>query len=243
VEPKRRRVARNLALLLASALCVAALRAAFLATLVAWVEVRRIGLLSLFPLGPPWRLVLGVLLLDYTLWHWHRLNHLVPLLWRFHVIHHADRDLDASTGARFHCGEMSLSMGYRALQVLAIGTDAATLAAWQALLIPSVLFHHSNLRLPVRLDRALVPFVVTPRMHGIHHSNYRDETNSNWASLLSVWDRLHGTLRLDVPDRSITIGVPAYAAVPAVTLLPMLLGPFRRQPDYWRGRIRRAEPS
>jgi sterol desaturase/sphingolipid hydroxylase (fatty acid hydroxylase superfamily) len=183
---------------------------------------------------------LGVLALDYTLWHWHRWTHFVPFLWRFHAVHHADRDLDATTGARFHFGEMSLSVVYRALQVLVIGADATTLAVWNGLLIPSVLFHHSNVSLDPRLERLLAPFIVTPRMHSIHHSNWRDETDSNWSSLLSIWDRLHGTLRLDVPIEAVTIGVPAYSGPDAVTLERMLAAPFRTRPDYWQGRLRRA---
>lgn len=240
VEPQARRVGRNLVLLGTSAACVAALNAAFLAGVVAWTERSGAGLLGAAGLSKAWRLALGVVLLDYTLWHWHRWNHLVPFLWRFHAVHHADRDLDVSTGARFHWGEMTLSVGYRALQVVVIGADSLTLAVWQALLIPSVLFHHSNVRLPPAAERALVPFVVTPRMHEIHHSDVRDEANSNWASLFTVWDRLHRTLRLDVPHEAITIGVPAYQSPDAVVLSRMLVEPLRPQPDYWQRRLTRT---
>jgi sterol desaturase/sphingolipid hydroxylase (fatty acid hydroxylase superfamily) len=243
VEPRLRRVARNAALLATSAGCVTLLQAAFLTSFIAWVEKRGLGLLPRLPLPRGLRIAIGAALLDYSLWHWHRWNHRVPFLWRFHVIHHADRDLDVSTGARFHWGEMSLSMAYRSLQVAAIGADALTLAVWNGLLIPSVLFHHSNLRLDPRWERALAFLIVTPRMHGIHHSDWRDETNSNWSSLLSIWDRLHGTLRLDVPAEAITIGVPAYDRREAVTLGRMLVGPFLSQRDYWQGRLRRALPS
>lgn len=239
VEPKSHRVARNAALLASSAVCVAFLQAAFLAALIAGIERGRVGLLWLLPLSDGWRMAIGALLLDYTLWHWHRWNHVVPFLWRFHVIHHADRGLDASTGARFHFGEMSLSVGFRALQVVVTGADALTLAVWNALLIPSVLFHHSNLRLSPRVERLLLPFIVTPRMHTIHHSNFKEETDSNWSSLLSIWDRLHGTLRLDVPLDAVTIGVPAYGRPEAVTLGRMLIGPLLPQPDHWQGRLRR----
>lgn len=240
LEPKARRMARNAALLGISAACVFLLQAGFLTAVVAWAERRQFGLVPRIAPAGPWRVGLGVLALDYTLWHWHRWTHVVPFLWRFHVVHHADRDLDAATGARFHFGEMSLSVVYRALQVLVIGADATTLAVWNGLLIPSVLFHHSNVRLDPRLERLLAPLLVTPRMHSIHHSNWRHETDSNWSSLLSVWDRLHGTLRLDVPIDAVTIGVPAYSGADAVTLERMLAAPFRTQPDYWQGRLRRA---
>jgi len=240
VEPKGRRRARNAALFGTSAACVFLLQATFLAGVVTWVERSGLGLVPRIAPAGPWRMLLGALALDYSLWHWHRWNHVVPFLWRFHAIHHADRDLDATTGARFHFGEMSLSVVYRALQVFVIGADATTLAVWSGLLIPSVLFHHSNLRLEPRLERLLAPVIVTPRMHSIHHSNWRAETDSNWSSLLSIWDRLHGTLRVDVPLEAVTIGVPAYASPDAVTLERMLAAPFREQPDYWQGRLQRA---
>jgi len=241
VEPRWTRLRRNLVLLGSSAACVAVLNGVFLTAFVAGVERSGLGLLPWLGLRPPWRMALGVSLLDYTLWHWHRWNHLVPFLWRFHAVHHSDRDLDVATGPRFHFGEMTLSIGYRALQVLLLGTDAATIAVWQLMLMPSVLFHHSNLRLPPSLDRALVQLIVTPRMHGIHHSNVRAETNSNWSSLVTIWDRMHGTLRLDVPQQAITIGIPAYDRPEAVTLGRLLVEPFRPQPDYWRRRLTRAD--
>ena len=174
------------------------------------------------------------MLLDYTLWFWHYANHRVPFLWRFHLVHHADRDLDGSTAFRFHFGEHALSVPVRALQVAAIGVEPGALWVFQVVLLASVVFHHSNVRLPVGLERVLVRFVVTPRMHGIHHSIVREETDSNWSSGLTVWDRLHGTLRLDVPQEEITIGVPAFREPEQVTLGRSLALPFERQPDSWR---------
>jgi sterol desaturase/sphingolipid hydroxylase (fatty acid hydroxylase superfamily) len=169
------------------------------------------------------RAVLSFLILDYT----------VPFLWRFHLVHHVDRDLDTSTALRFHFGEFTMSIGVRALQLVAIRGDLAVLAAWQAALFASILFHHSNVRLPARLDRALSWLIVTPRMHGIHHSRVHAETDSNWSSLLTIWDRLHGTLRLDVPQERIEIGVPAYTEERDVTLPRLVVLPFVRQRDDW----------
>ncbi len=181
-------------------------------------------------------LVLGFLFLDYTLWIWHRLNHEVPFLWRFHLVHHVDRDLDASTGVRFHFGEIGLSIGFRALQLAFIGGDLELLGAWQSALFASILFHHSNVRLPARLDRSLAVLIVTPRMHGIHHSHVREETDSNWSSLLTIWDRLHGTLRLDVPQDDVTIGVPAWDDERDVSLARIVAMPFREQRADWTPR-------
>ena len=143
--------------------------------------------------------------------------------------------MDASTGVRFHFGEMALSVGWRALQVAAIGPSALGLWLYQVLLAASVLFHHSNTRLPVRLERALVRIIVTPRMHGIHHSDWRNETDSNWSSLLSVWDLLHRTLRLNVPQSEVVVGVPAYRDPSDVTLPRILSLPFRPRRNDWIG--------
>jgi sterol desaturase/sphingolipid hydroxylase (fatty acid hydroxylase superfamily) len=195
---------------------------------------RGIGLLNRLETHGWIRVAVTLLLLDYTLWFWHWVNHRVPFFWRFHSVHHVDRDLDVSTGVRFHFGELGLSVLFRALQISAIGADPVSVAIWQMLLFVSVLFHHSNTRLPLALERVLVRIVVTPRMHGIHHSDYQNETNTNWSSLLSVWDYLHGTIRLDVPQQSVTIGVPAFDDPRKVTLGKILVMPFRRWKEYWR---------
>jgi sterol desaturase/sphingolipid hydroxylase (fatty acid hydroxylase superfamily) len=104
---------------------------------------------------------------------------------------------------------------------------------FQTILFASILFHHSNLRLPEKLERVLVRILVTPRMHGIHHSDRYEETNSNWASLLTLWDFVHRTFRMDVPEERITIGVPAYRDPSEVTVGKILTLPFRRQRDDW----------
>jgi sterol desaturase/sphingolipid hydroxylase (fatty acid hydroxylase superfamily) len=228
-----RHVGRNLATAALSALVTAVARPRFLAPLADRVERERLGVLQRLPLPPLIRTLAGVLLLDYTLWWWHFANHRVPLLWRFHLVHHVDRDLDASTGIRFHFGEMAFSVALRMAQLRLLGVSRLAMTIWQTLLLISIAFHHSNLRLPEELERVLVRWIVTPRMHGIHHSDYRDETDSNWSSLLSVWDRLHGTLRLDIPQDAIEIGVPAYQREEDVTLLAITALPLIAQRHDW----------
>ncbi|HVS11957.1 MAG TPA: sterol desaturase family protein [Planctomycetota bacterium] len=225
---KLRRVLRNLGTGALAAAVVAPLQSVALAPLAARLEGGRIGLL--YPLGlPPWLHVLAaVLLLDWSLWVWHWLNHVVPFLWRFHLVHHVDQDLDASTALRFHFGELALSIPYRALQIAAIGVPASALGLWSAALFVSILFHHSNLRLPLAVERWLVRLVVTPRMHGIHHSTVRSERDTNYSSLLSVWDRLHGTTLLAVPQREVRIGVPPLLEAEQVTFGRITLLPFGR---------------
>jgi sterol desaturase/sphingolipid hydroxylase (fatty acid hydroxylase superfamily) len=233
VEPRLRRGARNLAVAAVGALALRVAEQPVVGPLSALVERRHWGLLKLWTL-PVWlETTLAVLLLDYTLYAWHVLTHKRPWLWRFHVVHHVDLDLDASTALRFHFAELVVSVPWRAAQVVLIGVSPLSLSAWQTLLFLSVLFHHSNVGLPGGVERRLSSLVVTPRMHGIHHSFVKEETNSNWSSGLTLWDRLHGTLRLDVPQDAIIIGVPAYRDPAEVTLPKLLRMPFGEERPTW----------
>jgi sterol desaturase/sphingolipid hydroxylase (fatty acid hydroxylase superfamily) len=229
VEPKLRRVARNLSVGGVSLAIMTLLQAPLLQPVASWIVRKRIGLLQAVH-WPHWiETVVALVLLDYTLWWWHWANHRIPFFWRFHLVHHIDRDLDTTTALRFHFGELALSVPVRTAQMILIGVDVHTLWLWQTILFASILFHHANTRLPLRVERLLVKLIVTPRMHGIHHSDRLNETNTNWSSLLSWWDYLHGTILLDVPQAEITIGVPAYSAPSDVTIGKILLLPFRRQ--------------
>lgn len=232
-ESTPRRLGRNLVMAGLSAATVRLCELPLVLPLAQLVDNRGWGLLGWLAL-PSWAaLPLALLLLDYTLYVWHVLNHRIAWLWRFHAVHHLDLDMDASTALRFHAGEILLSVPWRAAQVVLIGVDPAILALWQAALFVEILFHHSNLRLPSRLDRALSYLIVTPRLHGIHHSIIEAETNSNWSSGLTVWDRLHHTLRTDVLEAPIDIGVPAYRSASQLRLWAILLLPFRR-PAVWQ---------
>lgn len=232
-ESRLRRLARNLTVAGAGLATVQLLQTPLLIPVSRWTIAHGFGLLGWAGASGWIRTVAAGLLLDYTLWLWHRWNHRAPFLWRFHRVHHVDRDMDASTGVRFHFGELGLSVLFRALQIVLIGADPRSVWIWQLLLFGSVLFHHSNLRLPIAVERWLVRFVVTPRMHGIHHSDFENETNSNWSSLLSAWDYLHRTIRLDVPQASVEIGVAAYQDPRSVTLPRILVLPFLRSGDDW----------
>jgi sterol desaturase/sphingolipid hydroxylase (fatty acid hydroxylase superfamily) len=234
VESKLRRNARNLAVAGLAAAAVQLIERPVVVPLARLVEERRWGLLKRFHL-PVWtEILLGGVLLDYTLYLWHVLAHKVPLLWRFHQVHHVDLDLDASTALRFHFGELAFSVLSRTAQVLGIGICPMTLSAWQTTLLVEIMFHHSNVELPNGLERWLSRLIVTPRMHGIHHSIIETETNSNWSSGLTLWDWLHGTLRLNVPQGEIRIGVPAYCDPQEVTLPKVVAMPFVEQRPSWQ---------
>jgi sterol desaturase/sphingolipid hydroxylase (fatty acid hydroxylase superfamily) len=229
-DPAPARIGRNLTIGLLAAATTAASEIPIVAPVQRLAARRRIGLLRLVPLPRALRVVLGFLLLDYTLYIWHWLNHRTPALWRFHAVHHIDLDLDSSTGIRFHFGELALAAGFRAAQVLLLGVDDQTLRVWQQCLLLSVIFHHSNVDLPIDVERRLQAVIVTPRMHGIHHSTRAEETNTNFSSLLSCWDRMHRSLRLDVPQPAITIGIAGFLEPADVTLERSLTLPFRDAP-------------
>jgi sterol desaturase/sphingolipid hydroxylase (fatty acid hydroxylase superfamily) len=195
---------------------------------------RPFGLTHLVALPAPAGGALGFLLMDLSFYYWHLLNHRVPLLWRFHNVHHLDPDLDVSTALRFHFGELALSAGFRIAQILLIGISPAVYAAYEIVFQANTLFHHSNVRLPIRLERALNQLVVTPRMHGIHHSQVRRETNSNYGVVFPWWDRIHRTLGLNVPQAAITVGVAGYSEPEDNRLWNAVRLPFTRQRDYWR---------
>jgi sterol desaturase/sphingolipid hydroxylase (fatty acid hydroxylase superfamily) len=207
-QSKLKRDARNLAMAALSATAIGALEKPLVRRLSQAVHKRGRGLVKLIKL-PVWAEVgLAIVLLDYTLYLWHVLTHKASWLARFHRVHHADLDMDASTALRFHFGEMILSVPWRAGQVVAVGAAPFSLSTWQTLTTMAILFHHSNWRLPYRVERWLCRLIVTPRMHGIHHSVILEETDANWSTLFSFPDFLHRTIRLNVPQNTLLIGLP-----------------------------------
>jgi sterol desaturase/sphingolipid hydroxylase (fatty acid hydroxylase superfamily) len=199
--------ARNLAVAGLAAATVHALETPAVMPLARLAAGRRWGIVWRLA-GPSWlRDLAAVVLLDYTLYIWHILVHRVPWLWRFHLVHHVDLDLDASTGLRFHAGEIAASIPWRAAQVLAIGVTPRALTLWQSLTIVSVLFHHSNTRFSERSERILSWIVATPKMHVIHYSIDPAQLHSNFSSGLAIWDRIHRTARFDADPRDVTVGV------------------------------------
>jgi sterol desaturase/sphingolipid hydroxylase (fatty acid hydroxylase superfamily) len=195
----------------------------------AWAETHNLGLVRMVSMPAVLAGIVAILVLDYSMFLWHWLNHRVPVLWRFHHVHHTDLDLDVTTAFRFHFGEMLLSVGARSIQVVVAGASPVVALIYEIVLEASTEFHHSNLRLPPKLERVLSWVIVTPRAHGIHHSIVARETNSNFSNFLLVWDRLHRTARLNVPQDEIVVGVVDYRDARELGIVSLLLMPFRRQ--------------
>ena len=199
-----------------------------------WSAGRPFGLVHVIALPGPLEFVLSFMLMDLGFYYWHVANHRVPFLWRFHNVHHIDPDLDVSTAFRFHFGEIALSTGFSLLQLSLIGPSAWAFAVYQLVFQAEVLFHHSNVRLPIGAERFLNKVLVTPRMHGIHHSQVHRENNSNFGTLFPWWDRLHRTLGVNIPQDEVVVGVPGYTLAEDNSFWNALLMPFRKQRDYWR---------
>lgn len=246
-EPKLRRDLRNIVVATAAGLAMQYAERPLTQRLARKVERRGWGIAPRLAGGDFVQTVAAVLLLDYGLYLWHVLTHKVPFLWRFHLVHHIDLDMDASTALRFHFGEMLLSVPWRLMQIVAAGASPFALSVWQTLLFVSILFHHSNVELPISIERWLGLVIMTPRLHGIHHEANREHSNSNWSSGLALWDLLHGTRLWNTSDAdtnreaatrggedtTVTIGVPAYQRIEDVKLKECLTIPFLRQRNDW----------
>lgn len=213
-----------------------ALRLALIPALVLfakWAEEQGFGLLNWLEV-PTWlSYVMAFFLLDYGNYLWHLLNHQFNFLWRFHNVHHIDLDLDITTAIRFHFGEVLLSVIFRSLVILLIGPPYLLVLVYEIVFEGANLFHHSNWRMPYRLEKALSWIIVTPRMHGVHHSIVKKETDSNYSVIFNCWDRLHRTIRLNVPQQQINIGVPSYRDPGEQSIKNLLLMPFRK-PRPWQ---------
>ena len=192
-------------------------------------EARGWGLFYVLDL-PTWVSVpLAVMALDLAVYLQHVLFHAIPTLWRLHRMHHADLELDVTTGTRFHPIEIILSMGIKLGAVAAMGVPAVAVLAFEVLLNATSIFNHSNVRIPAWVDRGLRWIVVTPDMHRVHHSILAPETNSNFGFNLPWWDRLFGTYR-DQPSAGhlgMTIGIEQFREPAEQRLGCMLTQPFR----------------
>jgi sterol desaturase/sphingolipid hydroxylase (fatty acid hydroxylase superfamily) len=179
----------------------ALLRFLFIPAIV-WVAVQNqrwhFGLNYLF-VAPWWaKAAISFILLDYSNYIWHILLHKLPFMWRFHLVHHTDLDLDVTTAFRFHFGELIASVIFRGGAVLLIGVSPLMALFYEIAFEAATQFHHSNTKLPFQFEKFLNKIFVTPRMHGIHHSMIKRETDSNYSIIFSFWDRIHKTVRLNI---------------------------------------------
>lgn len=234
-EPVSRRWATNLAIVAIDSVVVRAM--ASLAVPLAAVATAHYaqgngwGLLNWVAL-PAWlEFAVALLVLDFAIWLQHWASHKIPLLWRLHQVHHADRDIDVTTAIRFHPIEIGLSMLWKIAWVLALGPSALAVIVFEITLNAGAMFSHANLRLPAALDRLLRLLIVTPDMHRVHHSVARHEHDSNYGFNLSIWDRLFRTYTAQ-PEKgheNMIIGLKPYQDEAPSRLLWSLALPFKRR--------------
>ena len=193
-----------------------------------WVQQQGWGLFNQVEI-PYWlKVVLSAMLLDFVIYLQHVMFHAVPLLWRFHMMHHADMDFDVTTGTRFHPIEIFISMGIKFAAIMLLGAPALGVIIFEILLNGTAMFNHGNFFVPLGVDRNLRLFVVTPDMHRVHHSVFPTEANSNFGFNLPWWDRLMGTYRAQ-PTRGhdgMTIGLNQFRDPAGLTLPRLLVLPF-----------------
>jgi sterol desaturase/sphingolipid hydroxylase (fatty acid hydroxylase superfamily) len=187
------------------------------------------GLLNYYQLPLLWSVIIAVITMDFVIYVQHVMVHAIPLLWRFHRVHHADLDYDVTTGARFHTLEIILSMLIKFATILLLGPPVVGVIIFEVMLNATAMFNHANIRLPDAVDRMLRWVLVTPDMHRVHHSVEDNETNSNFGFSLTWWDRLFGTYIAQprAGQTGFTIGIHKYRDEKQVDRLPgMLMLPF-----------------
>jgi sterol desaturase/sphingolipid hydroxylase (fatty acid hydroxylase superfamily) len=174
-----------------------------------------------------WYILIDLLILDCWIYWWHRTNHALPMLWRFHEVHHLDETLDASSALRFHFGEVMLSSVVRAAVVVLLDIPFTSVALFEVLVAVSAIFQHSNLSLPRGLERALSRVIVTPAIHWVHHHAIRRDTDSNYSAILSLWDRIFGSMSKTQRTPGMAIGVEGLRDKPGLRLV---VRPFSPRP-------------
>ena len=226
---RRRRWPANLGIVVLNSIIIRLLFPAAAVGVALTAETQGWGLLHRYDV-PSWvAVVAGVVVLDLAIYLQHVMFHAVPALWRLHRMHHADLDIDVTTGARFHPVEIMISMLIKFAAIAALGVPPVAVALFEVLLNATSMFNHANVRIPLALEPALRRLVVTPDMHRVHHSIERDETNSNFGFNLSIWDRLFGTYRAQprAGHQAMTIGITDFRdAAECNSITGMLAIPF-----------------
>lgn len=224
-----RHAGRNVIISLLNAVILGVVFGAATVGVAVWTTESQFGILYWLNVPWPWRLLPAILLLDGWLYLWHRLNHCIPLLWRFHRMHHSDKEMDVTTATRFHLGEHVGAAILRLALIPLFGVTVIEILMYEVLVVAVTMFHHANVSLGW-LDRPLRWLIVTPRMHQIHHSRLRPETDSNYSVLFSFWDRLALTYRMRHRNEGISLGLTEFDDDRWQSVAGMLKTPFVNPP-------------
>jgi sterol desaturase/sphingolipid hydroxylase (fatty acid hydroxylase superfamily) len=225
---KAKRWINNIALTVLNSVILEFVFAGAVVTTAVYVTSNQLGVLNLVQL-PPWtKLLATVAFMDFMLYIWHLLNHEVPLLWRFHRVHHSDLNMDVSTATRFHTGELAVSVVIKISLVFLLGPSLMGVVIFESTLVLFAQFHHSSLRVPEWFEALFWILFVPPSMHRIHHSVIIEERNTNYGTIFSIWDRWLGTLLTNVDQSRIRIGIGAYQRAGKLDFLHLLAMPFTK---------------
>jgi sterol desaturase/sphingolipid hydroxylase (fatty acid hydroxylase superfamily) len=225
---KVKRWINNIALTVFNSLILQLLFAGAVVRTAMYVTTRQLGVLNMMTL-PVWvKILVTVAFMDFMLYIWHLLNHEVPLLWRFHRVHHSDLNMDVSTATRFHIGELAISAVIKVALVFLLGASLLGVMIFESALVLCAQFHHSSLKVPKWFERIFWILFVPPSMHRIHHSVIIEERDTNYGTIFSTWDRWLGTLLTDVDQKGIRIGVGAYQKPEKLNFNHLLAMPFTR---------------
>ncbi len=216
---------RNLALAVCNTVILGLIFCTLTGLVAGWSEQNETGLMRQLPLPNVLTFAVSLLALDAWMYAWHRANHAIPWLWRFHRVHHSDPHMDVTTATRFHIGEQTLSAILRLALIPALGINVWTLVVYDGLVLAVTMFHHADISLGA-LDRWVRWFIVTPDMHKVHHSDWQPETDSNYSTVLSLWDRLAQTFRMRPNPKSIVFGLDEFAESKWQTWRGMWATPF-----------------
>ena len=194
-----------------------------------WTNAQGWGLFQFIQWPRSLEIFLCLVLLDLAIYWQHRFFHMLPWLWRMHRVHHSDLDFDASLGVRFHPFEIVLSKAYKLGLIALLGPSVIAVILYECLLLGFSLMTHSNIRLPLKLDKMLRFFFVTSDFHRVHHSVHREETNSNFGNILSVWDHVFASYRAQPRDdhQAMTVGLTQFRSAAEQNLGALLVQPFR----------------
>lgn len=209
-QDRLRHAVRNLTVALLNAAVIGLLFGTVTVLTAEWTVQNRLGLLQLGNSNVTAQFIAGLFLLDGWMYLWHRLNHWVPLLWRFHRMHHSDPHMDVTTATRFHLGEHVISASLRLTLIPILGLSIWQIVVYEMLVVLMTHFHHANISIG-HADRWLRYLVVTPDMHKVHHSRWQTETDSNYAVVLSIWDRIARTFHLNPDPQSINFGLDDFS--------------------------------
>lgn len=224
-EGRLKHAGRNLAIALFNAAVVGLVFGFGTVTVAEWTEQNQYGLLHALGLVEPVQFVLALVLLDGWMYLWHRANHTIPVLWRFHRLHHSDRHMDVTTATRFHLGEHVGSSVLRLGLIPLLGFEVWHLVVYDTLVLAITQMHHADISIG-RADRWLRWLIVTPYMHKVHHSDCQPETDSNYSTVFSWWDRLAGTFRMRADPKTIRFGLESFTGPSWQTWWGMWVTPF-----------------